>query len=54
MSTLFFTAMNNVYGDADWSHLLGGDTEDDYLTLEDDFSEESNAEVDFEWDDLLY
>jgi len=54
MSTLFFTTTNNYYGDPDWSHLPDGDEVEDYLPLEDDFGNESDAEIDFTWDDLLY
>ena len=54
MSTLFFTAMSNYFGDADWSHLPDGDTPEDYLPEEDDYSEDSDAEIDFTWEDLLY
>jgi hypothetical protein len=54
MSTLFFDVMNMYVLDADWSHLPGGDTREDYLPMEDDYSEDSNAEVYQSLEDMLY
>ena len=49
MSTLFFDVMDNYVGD--WDELPGIDKE---MPEEDDYSEESDAEIFFTWDDLLY
>ena len=51
MSTLFFYSNEYYFGDADWSELPDTDKE---MPEEDDYSEDSDAEIDFTWDDLLY
>ena len=51
MSTLFFDVMDRYILDTDWSNLTGIDKE---MPEEDDYSEESDAEIFFTWDDLLY
>jgi len=43
MSNLFFDLMDAYYPDSDWSNLPGADKSS---CLEDDYSEESDAEVD--------
>jgi len=54
MSTLYFDLMDMYVQDSDWSHLAGCDSIRECLPEEDDYDEESNAEIDFTWGDLLY
>jgi len=42
---LWMTILDFLTLDADWSRLPDGDTLEDYLPEEDDYSEESNAEI---------
>lgn len=51
MSTLYFSYLSQFVLEDDWSSLPDTDKE---LPLEDDYSEESDAEIDFTWEDLLY
>ena len=51
MSTLFFDVMDMYVRDADWSELPDTDKE---MPEEDDYSEDSDAEIGFTWDDLFY
>lgn len=51
MSTLFFEVMGQYFLEDDWSNLPDMDKE---MPEEDDYSEESNAEIAFTWNDLLY